>query len=96
MCPQKDLDLSNAADPDAWSFTCSDTALTGGDQSYMICHHQDESDEWYKTCRGMEGGDIWWTARYVMKQERLLAVFGQAIDVVQEQQKQEGGSVQSR
>ncbi|KAK7709315.1 hypothetical protein SLS64_006227 [Diaporthe eres] len=87
---------SNAADPDAWSFACSDTALTGGDQSYMICHHQDESDDWYKTCGGMEGGDIWWIARYVMKQERFLEVLGQAIEIVQEQQKQAGGSIQSR
>lgn len=87
---------SNAADPDAWSFACSDTALTGGDQSYMICRHQDESDGWYKTCEGMEGGDIWWIARYVMKQEKFLEVLGQAIDIVQQQQKQQGGRVQSR
>lgn len=82
---------SNAADPDAWSFVCSDMALTGGEQSYMICLHQDESDEWYKTCGAMEAGDIWWIARYVMKQERFLEVLGQAIDIVQEQQKREGG-----
>lgn len=78
---------SNAADPDAWSFACSDTALTGGDQSFMVCRHQDESDEWYKTCEGMEAGDIWWIARYVMRQERFLEVISQAMDIVWEQQK---------
>lgn len=86
---------SNAGDPNAWSFACSDTALTGGDQSYMICRHQDESDDWYKTCEAMEGGDIWWIARYVMKQERFLEVLGQAINIVQGQQKRTGGGVRS-
>ncbi|KAL1847868.1 hypothetical protein Daus18300_013783 [Diaporthe australafricana] len=78
---------SNAADPDAWSFACSNTSLTGGDQSYMICRHQDESDDWYKTCGGMEAGDIWWIARYVMKQERFLEVLDQAIKAVRKQDK---------
>lgn len=87
---------SSAPDPDAWSFTCSDTALTGGDQSYMICRHRDENDDWYKTCEGMEAGDIWWIARYVMKQERFLEVLGQAIDTVRKQQRQGGDSLQSR
>lgn len=87
---------SNAADPDAWSFACSNTSLTGGIQSYMICRHRDESDEWYKTCDGMEGGDIWWIARYVMKQERFLEVLGEAVDVVREQQRRAGASLEDR
>lgn len=87
---------SSAADPGAWSFECSGTGLTGGEQSYMICRHRDESDEWYKTCQGMEAGDIWWIARYVMKQERFLEVLGQAIDTVRKQQNEVGTSLQSR
>lgn len=78
---------SNAADPSAWSFACSDTALTGGDQSFMICRHRQESDDWYKTCEEREAGDIWWIARYIMKEERFLDVLAQAIDTVREQQK---------
>lgn len=86
---------SNAADPDAWSFDCSNTSQTGGTQSYMICRHQDESDEWYKTCDGMEGGDIWWIARYVMKQERFLEVLAEAVDVVRKQQRRAGANFRS-
>jgi protein O-GlcNAc transferase len=84
---------SNAADPDSWFFACSNTSLTDGDQSYMICRHRDENDDWYKTCDVMEAGDIWWIARYVMKQERFLEVLGQAIDVVRKQQKGERDSL---
>lgn len=75
---------SNAADPDVWSFACSNTSLTGGTQSYMICRHQNEGDEWYKTCDTMEAGDIWWIARYVMEQDRFLDVLGEAVDAVRE------------
>lgn len=62
----------------------------------MICRHRDENDGWYKTCEGMEAGDIWWIARYVMKQERFLEVLGQAINTVRKQQNGGGDSLHSR
>lgn len=54
----------------------------GISRNHMVCGHRDERVDWYEACDGMELGDIWWTARYIMKRETFSEVSGEALDVV--------------
>lgn len=67
------------ANPEIWSFECSDPKVMGGEQSYMVCESHTD-DEWLKTCTKKEAGNIWWDARYVMETERFLNLIGDAIE----------------
>lgn len=75
--------------PDDWAFACSDPAVTGGEQSHMVCRNREESDSWYDTCTKKEASDMYWLTRYVMEEDRFLDLVGRAIDAVREKRAQE-------
>lgn len=78
---------SYTTNPDDWSFACSDPKVTGGAQSYMVCRNREASDEWYSTCSKKEAPDMYWLTRYVMEQDRFVALVGKAVDTVRAKQK---------